>query len=324
MERMMPRPGVYPKVARCGRCSSGGSGQDRYTRAAAPGAAGPRGSALLDRLRQLFIRLSEYDWWEVLLELAVLWAIVYAVFRFVRGTRAAGALKGLLILLVGGTLVVRVLAQGELFPRLSVLYDNFLGFAAIALVVTFQPELRRALIRLGETALFRGSPADVRPVVDAIVSAAGFMSKNKFGALIALERNVGLRDAIETGRALNADVSGHLLNSIFWPSSPLHDMGVVIRGNKIVAASVQFPLADAGEMPDEHLGTRHRAAVGLARVSDAIVVIVSEETGAISLAQGRELVRWLTPEALREELLRRLAQPSVEAVAAAMGRPGGA
>lgn len=266
---------------------------------------------MTDRVRQLVHRLSEYPWWELLLELAVLWVLVFAVFRFVRGTRAAGALKGLIILLIGGTILVRVVAQGDLFPRLTLLYNNFLGFVAIALVVTFQPELRRALIRIGETPLFWAQPADIRPVAESIASACSFLSKNKFGALIALERQVGLRDAIETGRALNADLSPHLLNSIFWPNSPLHDMGVVVRAGRVVAAGVQFPLADPGDMPDEHLGTRHRAAVGLARSTDALVIVVSEETGAISLAEGRRLDRWLTPEALKDQLVKRLTGPAL-------------
>ncbi len=262
---------------------------------------------MFDRIRQLLVRLSEYDWWEVAAEIAVLWALVYAVMRFLRGTRAAGALKGFLIVLIAGTLVVRVLAQGDLFPRLAVLYDSFVGFAALALVVTFQPELRRALIRLGETPLFRSQASEVGPVVEAIVTAATYLSKNKFGAIVAIERSVGLRDAIETGRLINADLSAPLLNSIFWPNSPLHDMGVVIRGGKVVAASVQFPLADPEDV-DERLGTRHRAAVGLARASDAVVVVVSEETGIISLAEGRELMRGLSPDSLREQLMRRLAK----------------
>lgn len=261
---------------------------------------------MTDRIRQLFTRLTDYPVWEVVVELGIIWLLVYAVLRFVRGTRAAGALKGLFIVLLGGVLVVRVLAVGDLFPRLSILFDNFLSFAAIALVVTFQPELRRALLRLGEGSLFRSQQASVRPVVEAVADAASFLSKNKFGAIIALERQQGLREMIETGRTLNAEVSAPLLNSIFWPNSPLHDMGVVIRGAKVVAAGVQFPLADPADMPDPGLGTRHRAAVGLARSSDALIVVVSEETGAISIAEGLRLERWLTPDRLREQLFKRL------------------
>jgi len=261
-----------------------------------------------DRIDQILRRLSDYPWWEVVIEVAILWVIVYAVYRFVRGTRAAGALKGLLLLLIGGTILVRLISQGDLFSRLAVLWDTFLGFAALALVVTFQPELRRALIHLGEAPIFRTSRTDVRPVIDAMCSAATFLSKSKFGAIIAIERNVGFRDVIETGKALNADVSAHMLNTIFWPNSPLHDMGVVVRGSKVIAAGVQFPLADPSDLPEEGLGTRHRAAVGLARVTDAIIVIVSEETGGIGLADGRELLLRLTPEQFREELTRRFTE----------------
>lgn len=262
---------------------------------------------MFDRLRQILQRLAEYNLWEVGVELVILWAAVYVVYRFVRGTRAAGALKGLVLVLIVGTLGVRIVGD-RFFPRLAVLYNNFLGFAAIALVVTFQPELRRALIRLGETSFYRRSAAELGPVVEAVSKAAELLSRSKFGAIIAIERSVGLRELIEeSGTVLNAEVSSDLLASIFWPENPLHDMGVVISGPKIVAAAVQFPLAEAGELPTrENLGTRHRAAVGLARVSDALVVVVSEETGAISLADGREFKRFLTPSALAQELSARL------------------
>lgn len=267
---------------------------------------------MLDRISQVFSRLAEYAWWEVAIEVAILWVIVYAVLRFVRGTRAAGALKAMIFVLLGGWVLVRLLSRGDLFPRLAIIYNTLLQYAAIALVVTFQPELRRALIRLGEAPLLWGSSANVRPVVSAITDACAFLSKNKFGALIAIERNVGLRDAIETGRPLNADVSSELLSSIFWPNNPLHDMGVVVRGLKIVSAGVQFPLAEAGDMPDPHLGTRHRAAVGMARATDALVIVVSEETGAISLAEGTSFERYLTSDALREQLTKRLSRQGAE------------
>lgn len=274
-----------------------------------------------ERIEQILRRLTDYPWWEIVIELAVLWVIVYAVYRFVRGTRAAGALKGLLFLLIGGTVLVRLIAQGELFSRLAVLWDAFLGFAALVLVVTFQPELRRALIHLGEAPLFRSNRTDVGPVIDALCRASVFLSKSKFGAIIAIERNVGFREVIETGKPLNADVSAHLLNTIFWPNSPLHDMGVVVRGNKIVAAGVQFPLAHPSEVPQERMGTRHRAAVGLARITDAIVIVVSEETGRISLAEGRELLVGLSPTRLREELTERFTEGAPIESTASEGAP---
>lgn len=256
-------------------------------------------------LQQLFVRLRGYAPWEVAIELLIIGAVVWAVWRFVKGTRAAGALKGILVLVLV-TIALRLVTPVESFGRVAFLYDNILGFAALALVIVFQPELRRALIRLGETSFFRNSESDVARVVDSIVEAARFLSKNKFGAIIAVERNVGLRETIEGGRILNADVSAELLQSIFWPNNPLHDMGVVIRGVKIVAAGVQFPLADALETDDPTLGTRHRAAAGLTRASDAIVIVVSEETGMITVADHGRLLRGLSPDELREELRKRL------------------
>jgi len=252
-----------------------------------------------------FTRLANYSPFEVLVELGVIWAVVFVVWRFVEGTRAAGAVRGIIVLVLV-TLLLRLLAPGDTFARLAYLYDNFLGFAALALVIIFQPELRRAVIRLGETSMFRQTSSEIAPVVDSLVQSCTFLSKNKFGAIIAIERQVGLRETIEGGRVLNADISAELIQSIFWPNNPLHDMAVVIRGNKVAAAGVQFPLADPQDMSDPRLGTRHRAAVGLTRLVDALVIVVSEETGSISLGERGALERWLTPEALRAELTRRL------------------
>jgi len=261
---------------------------------------------VIDRLAQLFDRLGDYAFWQVALEFGAIWLVVYAIVRFVRGTRAAGALFGLLSLVFITLLFLGLLAQVDVFPRLTVLIEWLLGLAALALIVVFAPEIRRAGLRIGENLLIFGAGADVGEVLDAIVKSARFLSQNKFGAIIAIGQTVGLRELIEAGKPLNADVSEHLIKSIFWPNSPLHDMGVVIRGDKIIAASVPFPLVDPAELPDDHLGTRHRAALGLARQSDAIIVIISEETGAISIAEGNELDRWLTPDALRSELEQRL------------------
>jgi len=256
-------------------------------------------------IQDLLSRLSAYPVWQVAIEMVVIWGFVYLIWRFVQGTRAARALAGI-ILLVLLTVLLRLFTPVESFERLSLLYDKLLTLVAVALVVVFQPELRRALIRLGEAPFFFSTSQDVASVVEPLVAAATFLSKNKFGAIVAVERQVGLRETAETGKALSADLSAELLESIFWPSNPLHDMGVVIRGNKVAAAGVQFPLAEAREVNDPSLGTRHRAAIGLTRSTDALVIVVSEETGAISLGERGKLQRWLTPEALRSELTRRL------------------
>lgn len=261
--------------------------------------------AIFDHLHQFFLRLSSYGWWEVALEVVLIWIVVYVIWRFVQGTRGAGAIRGLLLIVLL-TIALRLIVPADMLRRLAFLYDNMLGFAALALVIIFQPELRRGVIRLGETSFFRTQTTDTTRVVDAVVTACAFLSRSKFGALVAFERQVGLRETVEGGKRLDAEVSAELLESVFWPNNPLHDMGVVIRGSRILAAGVQFPLAEPDEVADSHVGTRHRAAIGLSRVSDAAVVVVSEETGAISLAVRGKLQRWLTPENLRAELHRLL------------------
>lgn len=260
-----------------------------------------------DRLDQLFQRITtSYPAWEVVAELLIIGAVVLVIVKFVRGTRAAGALKGLLLLLVMATLLVRILGQRESFLRLTFLYDRALTLVAILLIVVFQPELRRGLIQLGETPLFRRGSAGVRTVVDEIVGACAYLSKSKFGAIIVIGREVGLRGLVEGGTTLSARVSARLLQTIFFPGSALHDLAVVIQGSTLEAAGVQLPLAEPADMPDPTLGSRHRAAVGITKESDALVIVVSEETGTISLAERGRLERMSGPEELRDQLLVRL------------------
>ena len=261
---------------------------------------------MLERLSQLFQRIQTYPAWQIVLEVGIIWLVVYAVVRFVQGTRAAGALKGILLLIVLATLIVRIVGQREAFHRLTFLYQTFLPLAAFSLVVIFQPELRRGIIRLGEAQLFRRAGVGVGSVVDAVVEATQYLSKAKFGALIVLERESSLRGLIEGGTPIDGKVTSRLLQTIFFPGSALHDLAVVISGADIKAAGVQLPLADPEDMPEPSLGSRHRAAVGLTKESDAIVVVVSEERGAISVAERGRLMQGLTPDKLREVLLARL------------------
>lgn len=266
---------------------------------------------LIERLNDMLNRLSSYPPWEVALELAIIWVVVWAIIRFLQGTRAVGALKGLVIVLLIGTLLARVLGSGgESFQRLTYLYDRALALVAVALIVIFQPELRRGLIRLGEAPIFRSNRSQQEHVIGAIVSAAEYLAKTRFGAIVVIERYVGLRGVTEGGTVLDAEVSDRLLRSIFFPGSALHDLAVVIRGSRIMAAGVQLPLAEPGDMPDPHLGSRHRAAVGVSKDSDAIVVVVSEESGAIRIAERGQLSQPLTPEQLNEELHARLGRPT--------------
>lgn len=254
----------------------------------------------------LMQRLSSYSPWEVVIELLVIWVVVWAVMRFVQGTRAAGALKGLLLLVVVITIISRVLGGNEALQRLGFLYDRFLALIAIGLVIIFQPELRRALVRLGETPFFRSTPSELAYVADEIAEACAYLSKARFGGLIVIERQVGLAGLVEGGTVLNAELTARLIQTIFYPGTALHDLAVVVKGGHAASAGVQLPLADPADMPDARLGSRHRAAVGLTKESDALVVVVSEETGHIRVAERGRLSEPLTRDELAEELKRRL------------------
>lgn len=264
------------------------------------------------RLSDLSQRITAYPSWEVAVEFALIWIVIFAILRFVQGTRAAGALKGLLLLVVSATLVSRFIGGGESFQRVGFLYDRFLALVAVALVVIFQPELRRALIRLGETPFFRQSRSEISSIAEAIADACRFLSKAKFGALIVIERQDSLSGLVEEGTILDAQLSPRLLQTIFFPGTALHDLAVVIRGDRVQAASVQLPLAEPGDMPDPTLGSRHRAAVGLTRDSDALVVVVSEETGSLRISERGKLHGPFSVGELASQIKSRLGREPVQ------------
>lgn len=281
-----------------------------------------------DSLNQFLNRLATYSFVEVFLELAIIWLVVYFIVRFLRDTGGAGIVKGLSLLLVIGTVFVLLVGhESERFQRLNYLYQRSLGLAAVALLIIFQPELRRALVRLGEATFFRTTRSEMAPVIEALVQACEFNSKARFGLLVAIVRNVGLGGIVEGGTRLNADVSAALLQSIFWPNSALHDLGVVIEGRKIVAASVQFPLTSKVDL-DPRWGSRHRAAIGITEESDCLAVVVSEETGQVSVAErgilyrmedGDDLRRFLVPRLLQDDSRRKAATTGVSAATASTG-----
>lgn len=243
----------------------------------------------------------------VLVEFAVIFGAVYLVLRFVRDTRAAGALKGILIILLILTLGGWILGGAETFQRLAFLIDRFLGILALALVVIFQPELRRAAMRVGESAFFfRSTPSDIVQVTEAIGDASKYLSKSRFGAIIVIERSVGLEGLTEGGTRIDAVASARLLQSIFFPGTALHDLAVIVKGRVIHAAGVQLPMADPLEMEDRSLGARHRAAVGLTKECDALVVVVSEESGLIRLAERGRLSTPIERDELADRLRERL------------------
>lgn len=275
---------------------------------------------IAERFQSLLNRVSTYSPYEVVVELLIIGVVVFLILMFVQGTRAAGALKGLLLLLVMVTIASRLLGSAASFQRLGLLYDKFLALFAIALIVIFQPELRRALVRLGETPFLRGTPKDIKFIVNEIASSCVYLSRAKFGALIAIERQIGLEGIVEGGTTLNAELSSRLLQTIFFPGSALHDLAVLVRGKVIRAAGVQLPLAEPGDMPEEGLGSRHRAAIGLTKECDAIVVVVSEETGGIRIAERGRLTDRLTIEELKAQLEARLNNSLRAARASASGQ----
>jgi diadenylate cyclase len=269
-------------------------------------------------LNSFWNAVRSYQWWVVAIELLLIGLVVYWVLRFLRGTRGARMLKGIAFVLISLYLIVRIVGTQFGLDRIEFLYRQFLLFAAAACVVVFQPELRRALMRLGETRLFRGWSSQIDEEIEALVEAATFLSRRKIGALVAIEREVGLGGIAESGTRINADLTAPLLESLFWPNSPLHDLGVIVSQGRIAYAGVQFPLAESGDLERE-LGSRHRAAVGLSQESDACVLVVSEETGDVSIAERGQLIRKLTPEGLRgllAELLGRSEGTSMRKAAA--------
>lgn len=256
-----------------------------------------------DTLSSLLYRVGT-DLPAVVVELVLIGLCVNWCAGVLQSTRGARPLRGVLVILIVATMAVRILVARFGWVRLELLYSYFLvGLALIALVV-FQPELRRAVIRLGDVRLRRRRRPQSQ-LVAALVKSAGYLSRNRYGALLAIQRDVDLSGWAENGTLIRAEISANLLNTIFFPNSPLHDLGVVIRGNRVVAANCQFPSPDSDEI-DAALGSRHLAAVGMSYETDALVLVVSEETGVISLADNGKLSRYLTLDDLAEELAIRL------------------
>jgi diadenylate cyclase len=238
--------------------------------------------------------------WRDLFDIALVSLIIYRVLLIFRGTRAVQMLAGLGIL-IAGTLFARRLE----LPSLMWLFDNLWSFWVIALVVLFQPELRRALGQAGQgrvvQRLLGASRHDLEHVVGEVADAVASLAPRRIGALVVLERGTGLRPYAELGVALDALVSADLLLSVFPPASPLHDGAVLIQGTRIVAAGCFLPLS-RNRAVGRSLGTRHRAALGVSEEVDAVAVVVSEETGRISIAVQGELVPVPDAEVLRVRL----------------------
>ncbi len=252
-----------------------------------------------------------------LLDILILAVVIYQLLRLLRGTRAVQMLVaiGLLILLYKG-------ARWARLEMVEWLLTTLLPYFAIALIVLFQPEIRRALSRFGRRTFWLPfSAPNPTEMHDDLVLAASHFSQNRIGALVVIERDVGLRTYIESGIPLDATLSYDLLQAIFHPASPLHDGAVIIQGGRVAAAACFLPLS-LNPTISTQLGTRHRAAIGVTEESDAVAVLVSEQAGAIALASGGAIELNLTPEQLSERLAALFSRfrPQV-ALPASPGRP---
>ncbi len=233
-----------------------------------------------------------------IIDIAIIAFVIYKLFSLLRNTRAEQVLKGLIFVLFFASI-----ADILNLNTVSWVMNQFLTVALVFIIVVFQPELRSALERLGRgRSLFSSEKIqrDERSI-NELVSAMSSLSRQKIGALVVLEREVGLSDIIESGTKLDSDISSELLINIFIPNTPLHDGAVIIRKNTIAAAACYLPLSSSNTIAKE-LGTRHRAAIGISEKSDCLVVIVSEETGSISVAENGKINRYFDEESLKIRL----------------------
>jgi diadenylate cyclase len=256
----------------------------------------------VDTFVDYFNRVWHYQWWVVAVELFLIGLVVWWVVDFLEGTRGERLFRGVIFILVAGVLILNLVVERLPFDRLQYLYKGFLIAILIVAVAGFQPEIRRVLIQIGQPRIWTSSSHQISRTVEELVTAVTELSAARIGAIIVIERQVALGEFIETGARLDARVTADLLKTIFYPGTPLHDMAVVIRGDRIVAASVQLPLAEVGSISGVELGSRHRAAVGISAGSDAMCLVVSEETGTISVAKEGELLRNVTGSQIRSHL----------------------
>ena len=245
--------------------------------------------------------------WKPLLEIAIIWYAYYLIFMFVKETRAFQVLKGLIILLIIIVITTTFLSQHMGLYALNWIIEKFFALLVLAFLIIFHPELRQGLARIGERGLLSAFSIEEH-VIDDIVNACFTLAKKRTGAIIALEREGTLKSYTENGIILDSRVSEELLVNIFMPNTPLHDGGIVIRSERVIAAGCLFPLSDNPHI-SHTLGTRHRAAIGLTEDTDAIVVVVSEETGAVSVAINGRLTRDLDREGL-DRVLKNIFRPS--------------
>lgn len=263
---------------------------------------------------------------EMLIEIPIIAIAVYLVLRMLHGTRGAGVFKGLVFIVTVVSICLSLLISYLHLEQVSFFFKGFLTTPALALMILFQPELRRGLVRLSRAPLMRTLFRGPETVVNHVAEAAVQLSRQKIGALIAFQREVGLEDFIEGGTRIDAEASTDLVMTIFWPDTPLSDGALVIQNMRLIAAGCLFPLSENPTI-DRRLGTRHRAALGITEDTDAVCVIVSEETGIISLAVDGQIIRSLDKEQLVARLKHLISlekQPKPKPVSAATVKTGAA
>lgn len=256
---------------------------------------------LIDYFRRV---ANNNDWWIVGIELILIGLVVYWIVDFLEGTRGERLFRGVILILVIGVLILNLSVQVFDFPRLRHLYKGFLIGVLIIAVAAFQPEIRRVLIRLGQPRFWSGTLHQLSKTIEEIVAGITELSAARIGAIIVIEKQVALGEFIDTGVRIDARVTADLIRTIFHPGTALHDMAVIIRGDRVLAASVQLPLAEADSIGGVELGSRHRAAIGITTGSDAICLVVSEETGIISIAKEGRITRNIDESELRKQLTR--------------------
>lgn len=261
-------------------------------------------SAILSSIVNALDLTSPVRYLVLLADITLVVLIAYYLFKFIKQTRAEQIFKG--VLLVFGIFIISKLCNMVI---LNFLLTNFMTYGILMLIVVFQPELRNAFERLGRSKIVEVFDMNdnilVKHSISEIVKAVEIMSLKQIGALIVIERKTKVTEVLREGINLSAKVSSELIQNIFMPRTPLHDGAIVIDGTEILAAKCILPLASEGSVP-KNLGTRHRAAVGITEISDALVIVVSEETGTISLAENGKLIRELSGDKLKDLLLNKL------------------
>jgi diadenylate cyclase len=245
---------------------------------------------------ELFTDISFKD----IIDILIVSYVIYKLIVMLRGTRAIQLAQGIFVVVI--TWAISIWFE---LNTLQWMMNQMFTFGVLAIIIIFQPELRRALEQLGRGKLFSRSTVDeqqdITQSISSVMKTTQYLSKRRIGALIVYERNTGLNDYVESGIQIDSLISSELLVNVFIPNTPLHDGAVIVRGNRLMAAGCYLPLSENPFISKE-LGTRHRAAIGMSEVSDAICVIVSEETGQVSLAMNGQIIRDIREESLIAKL----------------------